>query len=831
MERLSKYIVLTLALLLVSRIMPAQSLPPLPADPVISQGTLRCGVQYYMVTDPSRKGYAQMAVVQWADPLSQAKREALSAAFLSRMGVAPGPQGYLQSRDSATVYRFSDVPIYRTEVLDSMLLYSFEQVAACRAPQAFIVSGDIDEVELKKKMDIFSLMVPRLPRRPALLTHKWVSQPAPTVSLQPLRQDAPALVDVTYASARIPAKYMNTAQALVTDLFGAEFQLLLRHRLEKRLQEEDIAYGDIRFRALRSSEHNGDEQYSVQLQVAPEDVEAATCVLARVLGALDGYGVTPAEFTDAKSLLAPSVYRGSRFSYTDRCIANYLYGAHLAPTETRVQLYARKNLADTTETRLFNRFASALLGQLSNLTLAVSGPDTLDTDQLLFQYNLHYFLGQLTPETRDDSWRRADTLGLEAICPKVKLKSEKTESVTGGKMWTFSNGMRVVFKQVKGSGMFNYALLLNGGLAQIPKLKEGEGGYIGEILSLYDAGGLPAATFRDMLQANGIGLKADVSLNAMTLYGDAPRGKFGLLMKSLLALSGDRKLNREAFEIYSRNQAVLPESIEDVLYHRIAPGFAWSQHKIAHALTAETAQKADAFFADRFTRVNDGVLIISGDLDELSVRRILLRYLGGFSTMRGTTGRRSVELVPYSGTLTLSGPGDVSGIHILADAAFPMTAESYFTAQVAAMALRNQLVRSLSPFGYAADVSVNFRVQPQERFQLRITCLPLSPGNLPADARALDPVRALSALRVAFNDAAASLDPVDVEAWKAAVLARTAEAMGQPAGFISTLVARYAANKDVTSRYQESIQAVDVAKIAAFLNALSAGGRIEYLVP
>ena len=61
-------------------------------DSRIQKGTLGCGVTYYMVTDPTVKGYADVAVVQRDEPLSEDKRTTLSSRSLSRLGIAPAPE-------------------------------------------------------------------------------------------------------------------------------------------------------------------------------------------------------------------------------------------------------------------------------------------------------------------------------------------------------------------------------------------------------------------------------------------------------------------------------------------------------------------------------------------------------------------------------------------------------------------------------------------------------------------------------------------------------------------------------------------------------------------
>ena len=190
---------------------PAQQLPPLSVDPSIETGKLGCEAAYYIVKAPIRKGYASISLVQKGDSLTDLKRAGLSSAFLARMGVGPTGDGFLSEMEGSTIYTFKDVPFYRKDVLDSMLLYTFHKMSESSAPQAIIVSGDVEPaVELKKKMDIFSMMVPRMlvkeNHRP---DYVWEPSPAPSVHFLEGKQ---ADVSVTYSGSRVPFPYMNTAQ-------------------------------------------------------------------------------------------------------------------------------------------------------------------------------------------------------------------------------------------------------------------------------------------------------------------------------------------------------------------------------------------------------------------------------------------------------------------------------------------------------------------------------------------------------------------------------------------------------------------------------------------
>ncbi len=832
-----KYLLITLsALLFFSRTVPAQpARAPLPTDSRIQKGTLGSGVTYYMVTDPSAKGYAHIAIVQRDEPLSSDKRDGLDAAFLSRMGIRPGPEGFLSDRDGSTIYSFYDIPFYRPEILDSTLLYTFARVAESKAQQAVIVSGDIDAPELKKKMDIFSMLVPRMlvkeNHRP---DYVWEPSPAPFVLSHPSGR---AEVAVTYASPRIAFPLMNTAHAIVTDLFGLEFQVLLRHRLERNLRDAGLPYGEIGFRSLRSGDYGGDERYTVYVTTDPGLLDPVMRVISSTVGEMETFGVTEEEFTDAKQVLLPWLRTRARTTpaadvYLNRCIANFLYGAHLAPYSETLHYFARKNVADSTETRLFNRFSNALLGQLENLTLEYSGaPDSLDKDESLFYYNLAYLYGSVVKTGKEYRWNSADSLGLEVNTPRVRIKSEKPEPISGGVLWTFSNGMRVIFKPVRGSGMFHYALQLNGGLATIPGLKEGEGGYIGDLLSLYDAGGLPAPYFRDLLQAAGISLQTGVNLHSMAIQGDAPSDKLGLLLKSLLDLSNNRNLNRSEFLAYSRREALRPADVSEQLVRHLHPGYVHASLRDPSVLSQETQVKADAYFAERFIRMNDGVLILSGDLDQDKLKRLLCRYLGGFRVQRGGVSRPTVEYRSLSGTTTYTEQGDDKGVYVLMDAALGMNPDHFYTAQVAVQALESALSASLIPHGFNVSVTPHYTFQPQERFQLEIQCRPLPLDGLPASVEETSPESALTAIRSTIRSCARTPVPdADLSAWKQKLEVDMQAALADPLGIVTTVLARYAVNKDMTSRYPEAISGITAEKVRSFLETLSGGGRIEWIV-
>ena len=830
-----KYVLFSLALVLSSISVPAADLPTLPVDSRIIKGTLGCGATYYMVSNTSVKGYADIAVIRREEAPSQEARRSLRSDFFSRMGISPGPDGYLSDYDGSSVFRYRHVAFHNADVLDSTLLYTFSQMSRSKEEQAIIVCGDIDPVELKKKMDIFSMLVPRiLVKESHTPDYVWEPSPIPTVTVTTVPGKKDVEISVTYSSARIPHALMNTPQTLATRILAQEFQTILGHRLERNFRDVGIPYGEIVFSSLGSADTPGDERYTVSINTSPEYAETAMRTISSTIGELDSFGATVEEFTDAKRILTPAYLRRaaelpSTEEDTDRCIAHFLYGAPLSPFAEEARLFARKNVPDSIQTRHFNLFSAALAEQLSNLSLHfVTASDSLDRDEALFYYNLAYLYGSIAPSGKEYSWHSADSLGLERDLPRARIKTEKTEPITGGKLWTFSNGIRVAYKQIPGSGMFSYSLVLNGGLSTIKDLKPGEGGHIADILSLYDAGGLSAPAFRDLMESAGISMNVDVGVFSMNLSGDAPSSQLLFLLKTLRAIACDRSLNTGEFSRYLKSGSLKAATVEDKLFHLLNPGFAASFSRDPEALSAETAQKADDYYAKRFARMNDGILLLAGDLDEGVVKKMLTRMLGGFDTDRGTLPRPTVDLRPIVGARTMEGSG-TPGVYVMMDAPYAVTSQSFYTADIAAEALRSALLKHLAPYGYTVEVTPTLIVQPQERYRMLISCQPSDKAGLP-EGIVQDSERALTAVRAAIKSVSAKAVPTaDLKVWKATVLQEIKSEMNSPAGAVAAMKNRYAFGKDI-SRYEESINSVTPEVLRSFLHALASGGRIEYIV-
>jgi hypothetical protein len=235
-----------------------------------------------------------------------------------------------------------------------------------------------------------------------------------------------------------------------------------------------------------------------------------------------------------------------------RLIQAYLYGTDLAPASAAKDFLSKRQLPIAAGTGLFNQFTAALLDKKENLTLTVDTPGVpFDPEEIEARYLSSWSRPQQRMFYRPHF---SDTLSLAGPSGRLKMKLEAAEPVTGGVIWHFSNGMKVVYKKAETAGQFQYAFLFRGGFSSVPGLKKGEGAFVSDILGFYDVAGKNCSDFNAMLEANGIKMERRVGISDMLLTGTAPTSKLTLLLESVLSLTRDRKFNAEAYDYYLRSE-------------------------------------------------------------------------------------------------------------------------------------------------------------------------------------------------------------------------------------------------------------------------------------
>lgn len=862
-------IITVLASLLLAMTMPAQDIPVLPADPSVMSGVMPNGMTWYIVSNGSDKGVADFALVQKtgvstvADSLSSdvpdIARDALMSLprlnpssprdFLSRHGVVPGRNGYVSVTENATVFRFENVPVAENAaLLDSTLIMVMDIAdrasTSCDdflkkwyspADQAVVISGDVDAKTLVQKLTYMSLMIPsrESASRPDYVWHgsDKVVFLADTSCVSPLVE-----VSMTWMSQRVPREYMNTVQPAMFENAVLTLGELAVRRIRRALEDKGIPAADVGYGHVCSESTPHDDSFTVYVTSRSEDADATLAVMAEVMASIDAFGAGVDEYLVAEATCMEamnaeaSAYHKSNADYIDRCINSFLYNSSLASPKERLAFHRSRNLPDSMRVRLFNGIAMAMLDSSANFTVRCHG-DSLALRESFDSVWRNVALKGTRPASHMDM---ADTMRFSGKYPKVKIKSTRKEPVSGGSAWVLSNGMKVIYKRMKADRMY-YTLALSRGYGGIKGLEHGEGAFMSDYIGSCRIAGLRAETFMDMINREGVSMDVKVNLSNTMIGGHAPKDRMHLLLRSLLALTSERTRDDDRFSYYKECEDLSLKLAEGGFTARMTaidsimcPDYRYTSYKAAGKITSGFQDRAEKFFEELFSSLNDGVLVLVGDMDEEALKKILMEYAGGFRIQETAFRRPVVRYQPVSGWSTYTVEGDRNCVDVAISSRMTVTAENYIAADLAASVLERRMNAVVDGSGMYVDVSYNCRIYPEERFNLLVSISEITQDILASGAES--PIEVLSRIRSVLSELhTMEIDENELKFLKSRLKNAISMEMNDPEYWVDAIVLRYLDGKDLSTNYATKIDAVNAEKVQSVLRALDAGCKVEYV--
>jgi hypothetical protein len=825
----------------------AQKLVSLPKASDTVTGTLPNGISYYVVTNPICKGYADFALVQKGPVEKSLSRELLSSLpnfqkdkpyeFLARRGIGYSEDGFVSYSDSCTIFRLSGVHTDDTAVTDTTLLMLFGLSGRYPYEQALVICGDVKASQIQERMNVFSMMVTPRGKAPGSREPAW--RPSGEMVLTHSETDGETAFSISYSSPRTPQDVMPTVQPAVTKLFASELGFIIKHRVGQCFRLRGIPLGGMEWTYRSSADSPLCEKYTLTIKTLPSQLEKAVEACANIFADLDQNGASTSEYTLARELFAIEPV-----SDEQRCISAFLYSSSLASNEDEDKYLRSRKISAEREAPFFNSFISALLGPSANLEFSLVSPSS-GSPSAESLGNL--FSSSWLKSSAKTSFHNAaaDSTKLSGSSVKVKLKASAAEPVTGGQMWTFSNGMKVIFKQSGSERSFRYCLLLNGGYSDVKNLRKGEGGFVQDMFSLYNISGMESSTFRAMLEANRVSMSCEVTESDLRLSGEAPSDRMQLVLKSLVAAASERKLDKKAFPAFRNDAAArLPwerkerAALAGLLDSLLTPDYKYTATRSLAALGEDLPQRADEYFNARFSSCSDGVLILVGNLDEFELKKQLQRYLGGFETSHRHSVRPQISLTPLTSTLTFTdwapmmkvGDGRES-VNMAISSSVPFSQEKNYSFRIALKILEDRIIAAMPELGMAASVTGRYELFPTERMVVHLSLRKVPEAGLPEGVISEDPLVAISEIRSLLADIGTTqISDSEIKFYKAWLGNELDRERTSREGIVEAAILRYSLGKDVASKYQDKLKSVNASSVKQVLSAISAGGRVEYII-
>ena len=764
----------SVAVLVSSTIMPplfAQNLPLMPEDPAVCHAILPDGLSCYVADNPYVKGFADYALV---------------------------------CRESGkTLFALRDVPVASESVTDSVLIRLMGQVETFASPSglAVIACGDLRTDEVMKKLRYMSYMIPASdPVSGTILSSQHQSE----VMFEVQDDDVVGLATVAalWSAPRTPVSLMNTVQTAVYEKTVHEMGAIVCSRVRKTLRDSCIPVAEVLFRHVGSLEMVSDETFRFEVTVRDTSVADAEAALRSALASVDAYGASANELIMAEDVYFSSLesrrygYDRTNAAYVQMCTRAFLMNTPLAASAQRLDFLRSKSISAQSREQIFSGIASALIDLPEDSPVAGPKP---------------YF-------------NASDTLAFPSVGPKVKLRSSKKEPLSGGVVWTFANGFKVIYKKMETGGKLHYTLAMNGGYGDVPDLANGEGAFMSDYLDLCNISGMSARDFKRALLLSGITMNQQVNLSNIMISGEVRDGNAPLLMKALLAVANERSQNAQDVAYYAESEELhlryAPADVRTVIDSLMCPDYKYSPYKSEGNVSEGFAAKAEGLFARMSSKMNDGVLVLVGDLEESDLRKAILPYVGGFRTTEGFSRRTVVQYQPVSGSMTYNVDGLYDMMVVALSARLPMTADNYMAAEAAAMVMKHIVSDALAPYGVDVQLRHARMIYPEDRLSVMLM---IRGGDMSQDM--------MSALRHAVAAASeGAVDAVYLAACKAYMKHKYAVLMAEPEYWLHATAMRYLDGKDYTTGYAARIDAVSESDIRKILDLLETGSKIEYII-
>ena len=140
--------------------------------------------------------------------------------------------------------------------------------------------------------------------------------------------------------------------------------------------------------------------------------------------------------------------------------------------------------------------------------------------------------------------------------------------------------------------------------------------------------GMKGRDFKDMLSLCGMTMDTKVNLFHTTISGHVEDNDASLLMKSLLAVANDCRPDTLEIDYYARCEALrrsmaFGKDSRVVVDSLLCPGYKYTQYKTGAGFDRRVFAKAEALFASMTSKMNDGMLVLVGDMNEAELKRLL----------------------------------------------------------------------------------------------------------------------------------------------------------------------------------------------------------------
>lgn len=781
----------------------AWGLPVIPNPPEVKEGTFPNGLHYFIVSNPAEEGFADYAIVQ---PGMDGRVDRMR--FLESKGVGYGPEGITSQKAGARIINYRNVPVSVQHEQDSTLLLLLDYVWQSPFNQTIIIAGDVDITKTERALEVMNLTIPKLQDCPYVIP---ASQSGSIVVCEP--SGDVVTIGLRYELALAESELRRSSVHFVTELMMRQFSTIVADRVRNVFRSMDIPYSQLETQYLETQGDEGVDCGGVTFIVANKDRNRALEAFKDILNDIETRGVTAVEFDNSRTVTVPTVAKNglrkgeSNAKYVQRCVASTVFGLPLCSTKDIRNFFIDKQVDWRRTHSIFNDFARSLLS-----TEEPAPVEPIRDSALVNNVCSHFPV------------------------KKLRINVETADPVSGGKVWTYDNGIKVVYKKLEDiRGRVSYAFSLRGGLTIVPGLQYGEASFVADMFDLSVVRrDVPMQEFKSILARQGITMSQEVTMSDFRICGTAPAAGLETLFGAINAVAYQRTPVADIFDYYCVCESVRTMRLKDpqadirtAMEVLCCPDNMYQTRRDASFIGDDLQTRAEQYFRDRFSNFADGTIVIVGDVEEEELKRILENNLGLFRTSRKFSYRKTDNFPLVRDRMTLREKGEPS-VHMLFVSDELLTTAGIAKMRVTEKVLIPCLNAALRGIGAYAEAEADFRVYPDERIRLYITAKPLEEESLPEGIVPASSETIASTIR-SLVDYMDSIDPRRLSDAKMTVLGDVEVGNSRGGSTVNKVLLRYSEGKDFSKDFAAAVKAVGQQDVLSILEKFRSGARVEFI--
>lgn len=792
----------------------AQKLSTLAPDGAVTFGKLPDGLQYAIVTSAAEKGRSEYAILQRA-----CQDEKKAPYRLRRLGSFSSVKGG-QSQDSVLFRMVSEV---KASIDECDSLYGTDN-------QTLIIIGDVDKNSVIEKLRLFTYMVPASASKAKWENpYKWEDHPL-EAEVYPEEGFGIAKVNIAFLAPRPKAERLNTIVPTVSYVMAESLGEITRRRLEDIFSALDLPVANLTVSQTSPTMTEGSPSLNINFAVSEDNLGQSIALVAGTITEIGEGGVQDAEIVQVFDTVLERFRAEASKPLTNewwltRIVSNQITGTDLATPATKLKLFTEKAIADSTIVSSINSIAAATFVKDENILISVSGgtmtpgaiEKTFTESRPMRGENLHKGFVAL------------QSAGLPAASPKkVKPKKTVAEKTFGGTEFQFPNGLRVMYKQMATGGKLYWSAALGGGTSSLEGAVAGESAFLGDIFSICRINGFAGRDFLRLMESKGMTADCDLRFDDCVISGVADSKDPELFFRFLLSILNNRTDDEAAYDYYEKCESLgsriyAGSHVMDRLESSLQPGYAFSEYKTGDILADDFYERAERFYSKRFSSMNDGALIVIGDITEYKFLTALRLYAGQFRTSNSRHTRPSVSFRLLSGERNLPAEYDIASFRMAASGLLETTLDNRHAADVADRMLSKVLSTALKDSGWRIKSKIYFISEPKGHVNMRITAhIDTDSGVEAIDAAELKKIilRELKAL------AEGRFQPGEPAASKSETSTALAQKTATPAYWLWIGEEKVTNTKDYNTGSAAKLSGLSNDRIKNVFSALYNGGRI-----